>query len=364
MTTQLEPDDAESPEPPDGFEPPAFESSEEPIAPTEPFFDEPYRAFEYVGGIHLTNSILWCDADRKRDLCFLSHAHASFVGKNRRILATDKTLKVLTRKSGKVDALTSPFKRSFTLGPLHLEMHPAGHVLGSAQLLIERKDRRLVFTSDVCTRRSATVERAAPVECDALVIPATYGSPEYRFPPREEVFEKLVVFIDRCLEDHATPVLLANTIGSSQELMRLLGDAGYKMRVHGSIYEVAKLYRSLGVNLPGSRRFGGTPGRDEVVIFPPILKKHAAIRKLKKSRTAFISGRAVEPAFKVQQRVDEVFPFSDCADYVELLDFIAQTGARDVYLYGERFVEELGSELRQRGLRVFPLVEPKQLDLL
>jgi len=340
------------------------DSADVPVTPNEPFFDEPYREFEYVSGIHLTNSILWCDSDRKRDLCFLSHAHVNFAGKNRRILATDKTLKVLTRKSGKVDALTSPYKRSFTLGPLRLEMHPAGHVVGSAQLMIERNERRIVFTSDVCMRRSVTVERAAPVPCDVLVTPATYGSPEYRFPDRAEVFENIREFVDRCFEDHATPVLLANPIGSSQELMRLLGDAGYKMRVHGSIYEVAKIYRNVGIALPGARRFGGTPGREEIVIFPPILKKHAAIRKLKKSRTAFVSGRAVEQGFKVQQRVDEVFPFSDTADYVELLEFIKDSGAQEVYLYGDRHVDTFGAELRQRGLRVYPLVRPTQLDLL
>ena len=136
-------------------------SDESPVAPDEEYFDEPFRDFEFVGGLHLTNSILWFDADRKRDLVFVSHAHGGSIGKNRRILATDKTIRIVTRKSGKIDALTSPYKRGFTIGPLRLEMHPAGHVLGSAQLLVERNDRRLVFAPDVCIRKSATIERAA-----------------------------------------------------------------------------------------------------------------------------------------------------------------------------------------------------------
>lgn len=323
---------------------------------------EPVRELEYAGGIHLTDSILWCDCDRRRDLVFLSHAHADFAGKNRRILATDKTVKILTRASGKVDALTSPYKRRFTLGPLSLEMHPAGHVLGSAQLLIERGDRRIVYTSDVCTRPTATVEKAKPVPCDVLAIPATYGLPIYRFPPREEVLEQIKKFIERCFEDHATPVLFAEQIGTSQELMRLLGEEGLKLRVHGSIYDIAKIYRELGVSLPGSRRFGGTPSRDEVVIFPPILRKHAAIRKLKKYRTAIISGRAVEPGFAFQQRVDEAFALADAADHDELLAFIKETGAQEIYL-SDGYVDELATELRALGLRVFPVVPPVQLKL-
>jgi len=186
----------------------------------------------------------------------------------------------------------------------------------------------------------------------------------YRFPERDEVFEQIKKFIDDSLNDSATPVLFANMIGTSQELMRRLGDAGYKLRVHASIYDVAKVYKSLGVSMHGSRRFSGNPGREDVVLFPPILKKHVAIRKLKKSRTAIVSGRAIEPGYALQQRVAEAFAYSDTADFVELLEFINETGARDVYLYGDRFVEDFGSILRKQGIKVIPLVQPKQLHLL
>lgn len=339
-------------------------SRPEPVDPRQVglFETEPFREFEYVGGIHLTDSVLWCDCDRRRDLVFLSHAHADFIGKHRRILATDKTVRILTHATGKVDALTSPYKRRFTLGPLSLEMHPAGHVLGSAQILIERNGRRLVYSSDVNTRASATAERARAVECDVLCVPATYGLPIYRFPPREEVVASIRRFVDECLNDGATPVLIAERVGLSQELMRVLGEAGYKLRVHGSIYEVAKVYRDLGISLPNARRFGGTPARDEVVIFPPVLRKHAAIRKLRKSRTAMVTGRAVEPGFAVQQRVDAAFPLADACDYEDLKSFIKATGAGEVYLTGGAALE-LSAELRAEGLRVFSLVPPKQLAL-
>ncbi len=353
---------AEAPAP-DAAEPLRVEEpGAEPVPET--FFDVPARDFEMVGGIHLTNSILWCDADRKRDLVFLSHAHQSYVGKNRRVLATDKTLKILTRNAAKADALTTPYRRPFTLGPLRLEMHPAGHVLGSAQLLIERDDRRLVFACDVQTRRSVTAERASPVPCDVLVLPPSYGLPLYRFPPREEVLEQIVDFIDRAFDDQATPILLANPIGTAQEMIARLGAAGYRMRVHGSIYDVAKIYRSTGLPLGGCKRFAGVPARDEVVIFPPILKRHAAIRKLRKSRVAMLTGRAVEPGFLFQQKVTHAFPWSDTVDHAELHEFVKGSGAREVYLYGDRHVDEFGAELRARGIKVFPLVHPKQLSLL
>ncbi len=325
-------------------------------------YGSPPRDFEQAGGVHLSGSILWCDADRKQDLSFISHSHADYIGKNRRILSTDKTVRILTRGTGKIEALTSPYRRSFALGPLQLELHPAGHVLGSAQLLIVRDGRSLVYTSDVNPRASATAERATPVPCDVLAIPTTYGLPLYRFPPRDEVIAAIRKFVDDALEDKATPVLIANQIGTSQELMHELGKAGHRLRVHRSIYDVAKVYTELGINLPNARRFQGSPARDEVVIFPPILRKHASIRKLKKFRTALVTGRAVEDDYVYRCKVDAAFALSDTADHQDLLDFIEATGAGELYLFGPH-VEPLSDELRARGKKVHSLAPPRQLSL-
>ncbi len=327
------------------------------------YFDEPFREFEYSGGVHLADSVLWCDTERKREFVFISHSHSDYVGKNRRILGTDKTVRILTRGTGKIEALTSPYRRQFTLGPLELEMHPSGHVLGAAQLLVKRDGRRVVYTSDVNPRKTATAEQGVPIECDVLALPATYGAPMYRFPPREEVLGSIRKFVDDCLNDKATPVLIANQIGTAQELMSVLGKAGYRLRVHRSIYDVAKVYKELGLTLPNCRRFQGSPARDEVVIFPPILRRHTSIRKLRKFKTAIVSGKAVDPAFVYSQKVDAAFPLSDSADFSELLKFIQATGASEVYLI-DGHIEELSQELRNRfGIRVHSLVKPRQLTL-
>lgn len=326
------------------------------------YYDEPFRTFEYNGGVHLTDSVLWCDTDRRNDLVFISHSHADYIGKNRRILATDKTVRVLTRGTGKIDALTSPYRRQFTLGPLALQMFPSGHVLGAAQLLIVRDERRLVYTSDVNPRASLTAETGEPVACDVLVIPATYGRPQFRFPPREAVVSGIKTFVDDCLNDKTTPVLIANQIGLAQEVMQIFGTEGYRLRVHRSIYEVAKVYRELGLSLPNARRFQGAPAKDEIVIFPPILRNHSSIRKLKRHKTAMVDGRALDEAYVFGSKVDAAFALSDAAGYDELLEFITSTGATEVFL-SEGYVDEFAQDLRDVGIRTFPLLKPQQLSL-
>lgn len=342
---------------------PAPRSAEAAPAPSGPsFFGRPFREFEYSGGVHLADSVLWCDADRKRDLSFISSAHVDVMGKNRRILSTDETLKILTRGTGRIDALTSPYRRSFTLGPLELEMHPSGRMLGAAQLLVVRNGRRILYTNDFLTQRLATAERAHPRPVDVVALPATFGQPNLVFPPREEVFEDIRGFIDRSFEEKATPVLVVPPLGPAQELMYLLGKRGYRIRAHRSIFDVGKIYIQLGVNLLNAKRLQGAPARDEVVLVPPILRHSAPVRKIKNPRTAWIGGRAVDPGHVHRTRVDAAFPFGEAPDFHELVDFVEQCDPSEVYVTtGE--AEALASRLAHRGRRVLPLVQPEQLAL-
>lgn len=333
-------------------------------AEDETFFDQPFRELEHSsGGLHLADSVLWFDADRRRELSFISSAHADFVGKHRRILATEQTVKILTRGSGRIEALTSPYRRSFALGPLELEMHPAGRMLGSAQLLVQREGRRILYTNDFHTAKQSTCERAKPIECDVVALPATHGHPSFRFPDREEVLEQIVGFVDRAFEEKHTPVLVAPPLGLAQELMYFLVKRGVRIRAHRSIHDVAKVYAELGVNLLPVKRLQAKPARDEVVMVPPILRHSTQIRKLDRHRTALVSGRAVEPDHVFHMRVDAAYPLAEAADYDELLAFVKATGAEEVYLTSG-YVDELAEALREGGRKVYPLVRPEQLALL
>ncbi|MGF1508766.1 MAG: hypothetical protein ACFB9M_04600 [Myxococcota bacterium] len=322
----------------------------------------PWREFEWSGGVHLTDSVLWFDADRRRDMAFISSAHADFIGKHRRILATEETVRILTRGSGRVDALTSPYRRPFVLGALELEMFPAGRMLGAAQLRVTRGERRLLYTNDFLSQRLSTAERARPVECDAVALPATFGSRHFRFPEREEVLEKILSFIDDTLENKGVPVLLVPPMGPAQELMYLLGKRGYRLRAHRSIYDVGRAYIQLGCNLLGVKRLQGHPARDEVIVVPPILRHDTTVRNIKNHRLALISGRALEPGFAYRTRVDAAFPLAEAADHKELLEFVTSCGPEEVYLTHAPD-EDLADALRTRGIRVHSLVRPEQLAL-
>jgi putative mRNA 3-end processing factor len=127
---------------------------------------------------------------------------------------------------------------------------------------------------------------------------------------------------------------------------------------------VNRVYEEMGVALPNVRPLGPEgPERDEVVVAPPHLQGAAAIRRIRRRRTAVLTGWAVDGARFRWRAVDAAFPLSDHADFPSLVRYAKATGARRVFtLHGH--AEELARELRREGLRAEPVAEQRQLELL
>lgn len=329
-------------------------------APRPSFFGGPFRDFENIGGVHLAASVLWCDANRKTGLNFLSSANAGELGKNRRFLCTEATQVLAARGRGKLDVLTAPYDHPLTVGELTLSLHPSGHMLGGAQIAVQREDRVVVYAGDVHTRGSATAMAAEPKACNVLALGASYAARGLRFPPREEVLRDIRRFVDATLGGRGTPVLLAPPLDIAQELLVELGRAGYKLKVHRQLADIAKLYGQLGVALPPFKRLGRTIARGDVVLMPVILRAQAEVGT--DPRLAFVGPRAVDPVYVHQQRVAKAFPLSNVADGEALLEFVKATGASEVFLTGGE-VETFRSALAQEGLRVYDLQPREQLEL-
>lgn len=317
---------------------------------------------EYDDGIHLTGSVLWFDSSKALDLCFVSHAHYGHMARHRKILATDKTVSLFRHRVGAADALSCPFNKPFNLGELIIELLPAGHVLGSAQLHVIQGGKTLVYTGDINLVPSRTSEGIAIKECDVLVIESTFGHPRYIFPPRNELEARIIKFVEEALDSQATPVVFAHSLGRAQEVIKILLDKGHKVRAHSSIYEIVKIYREFGIHMKEVRLFRGTPAKGEVVVFPPHLRSSKAILKLRKIRTVYLSGWAIDRQTKDKFRVDTAIPLTDHADFEGLKEYVVKANPKKVYVT-HGFDELFARTLRDMGFDATSLVRPKQLDL-
>lgn len=315
-------------------------------------------------GLHLTGTPLWFDARRKSELSFVSHAHSDHIARHERVIATAATLRLMQHRLGKLKgALSVPYHRPFELGPLVLELIPAGHVLGSAQLRVIRADgARVVYTGDLNLAPSLTAEPAGVAECDVLLLESTFGHPRYAFPPRDATFDALAAWCREQQAKEVVPIVLAYALGKSQEAAMALTRRGLRVCAHASIHDVCELYGELGTPL-NVRRFNGAFEPGEVGLFPPHISRSQALQKLRRA-TAVLTGWAVDgPVAWRRFGADVAFPVSDHADFKSLVKYARDTGAAEVVTH-HGFAEELAEELRGRGLVARAVHRPLQLSLL
>lgn len=316
-------------------------------------------------GLHLTGTPLSLDATRKSPLSFVSHGHTDHIARHEATISTAATLRFMTHRLGPVGApLSVPFNQIFELGSLTLELLPAGHILGSAQIRIIRSDgKRIVYTGDLNVVPSLTAEPVQVAECDTLVIEATFGHPRYRFPPKEEVLGKVEAWVRQQLERNTVPVLLGYPLGKSQEAMKYLASKGLSLVAHASIYEMAQLYGELGVTIEPLRRFDGKVEPGEVLFFPPHLARGGGLSGLWPRATAVLTGWALDPGAAYRYGAQVAFPVSDHADCPSLVKYVKDTGAREVITH-HGFKNELAQLLREKGVDARALgAKPQQLAL-
>jgi len=320
------------------------------------------------GELRISGSVLHLDARRRVECAFVSHAHGDHIGRHDRTIATAATLALMRHRLGETrrrptEALPAGYRSPFGLGELTLELFPAGHVLGSAQIRVTRKGTAVGYTGDLCTEPTHAAERAEVMPCDVLVMESTFGHPRYVFPPKAETLESVRRFVDEALADGTTPVLLGYALGKAQEILKFLSDAGYRCRAHPTVQAVNRVYEAQGVPLPNVRPLGPEgPEPGEVVVAPPHLARGAAMRGVRRRRTAVLTGWAVDGA-RWFRGVDAAFPLSDHADFPSLLAYAKATGASRVFtVHGH--AEDLAAALRREGLRAEPLRETRQLELL
>jgi Cft2 family RNA processing exonuclease len=305
---------------------------------------------EYHDGLYLPDLDLWLDADGPRERCVISHGHSDHIAEHNAIIATPETARIFRHRRGDANMDMVPYGERRDYGRFGLTFFPAGHCLGSAQVLIEADGERLVYTGDFKLRPNVAAENAVIVPCDTLVMECTFGEPQYRFPPDEQTTARLYAAVDRAFSDDRVPVVLAYALGKGQEALELLLQGGYRVTVHGSVWNVTELYRELGVRFSGEYeryhrdRLGG-----RVLIAPPSCRKQAMITNIEHRYVVMLTGWAMHKSAPYMYKgVDLVLPLSDHADFDELVRLATESGAkRIITMHG---LPKFAATLREMGL--------------
>ncbi len=242
-----------------------------------------------------------------------------------------------------------------------MTLFPAGHILGSAQTLVEVNGFRLLYSGDFNMGESAAAEPSKNPERELVSMECTFGTTIYKFPTSKHIEEQLIFFVEKSIADGFVPVVIGYILCKSQEAMKILGDAGFEMSVHGSIARLAETYEAFGIKLGKWDRYKKDELEGKVVVAPRTALKTRMLKTITRKRTVFLSGWAMHNGAKNRYGVDEVLPLSDHADFAGLLEYIRLVKPKKIYTtHGPR---AFAFYLRQLGYNAEPLQPAKQLEL-
>lgn len=251
---------------------------------------------------------------------------------------------------------------AFELGSVRVSLHPAGHVLGSAQVRLEHGDRVWVASGDYKRQPDPTCAPFQVVPCDTFVTEATFGLPVYRWPDTPAVAAEILAWQAECGERGVAAVLLCYALGKAQRLLAELGRLGAtNLWLHGAIAAGVAAYRAAGVVLPETRLVSEIDKAEEaagaLVLAPPSAAGSPWLKRFRGAQLGFASGWMRIRGNRRRRGFERGFVVSDHADWPALLQTIEQSGARRVIAtHGDPAA--LIRVLRERGVQAETFATP------
>jgi len=238
------------------------------------------------------------------------------------------------------------------IGAARVSLHPAGHVLGSAQVRIEAEGQVWVISGDYKRDDDPTCTPFEPVPCDVFVTEATFGLPEYRWPAASETAREIHQWWEQNAAEGQASVLFSYALGKAQRILaELTRYTGRKVWLHGAMTPLVEVYRKAGVNMlptesavapPRTKDFAG-----ELILAPPAARGTPWMKRFRPYRCGFASGWMQKDLRR--EAYDRGFILSDHADWDGLLLSIGQSGAgRVLAMHGH--TETLVAHLREQGI--------------
>jgi DNA ligase-1 len=317
----------------------------------------------YDRGVYLPEQDLWLDPWDAKRFAFVSHAHSDHIALHDEIIVSERTARLMqARLPGKRTEHVLPFRERRTVHDVDLMLLAAGHILGSAQSFLFTQEETLLYTGDFKLRPGKSAEPAEWRQADTLIMETTFGLPRYRFPPTEQVIDQLIAFCRETIEEGKVPVLLGYSLGKAQEILCSLDGAGLTPMLHGSVYQMTRIYEQLDQSFCKYVRYNANDVGGKVLICPPSANRSPMLEKIPRKRVAMISGWAVDPNAVYRYQVDAAFPLSDHADYNDLVRYVGLVQPKRVFtLHG--FAADFARDLRDRGVEAWALTEGNQMEL-
>lgn len=278
----------------------------------------------------------WIDPSIPVARALVTHGHADHArGGHEAVWATPETLAIMDARYGPQAANPVAYGETIRMGEVDVGFVPAGHVLGSAQIVLDYRGERIVVSGDYKRRADPTCTPFEPVKCDVFVTEATFGLPVFRHPDTGDEIDKLIAALhanpDRCV------VVGAYALGKAQRVIAELRARGHEapIYIHGALQRLCDLYVEHGVRLGELIPVADTKKAEmagHVVMCPPGALNDRWSRRLPDPITAMASGWMRVRQRAVQKNVELPLILSDHADWDELTATLTEISPKEVWV--------------------------------
>ena len=290
-------------------------------------------------GLYCRPGGFYVDPTRNVDRAVITHGHGDHARPgNRHVLAPRETIAIMETRYGAAEIGTTQavaYGEEITIGETSVRLIPAGHILGSAQIVIEHGGGRVIVSGDYKRRADETCVAFEPVAADVFITEPTFALPVFRHPPDAhevgKLLHSLTVFPDRA---HLVGVY---NLGKCQRIIRLLRSAGYdrNIYIHGALEALCTLYEKLGVvlgPLAPAMDLSKPDAAGEIILCPPSALSDRWSRRFPDPVTAMASGWMGVRQRAKQRGVELPLIISDHADWDELTTTLDDVAAPEVWV--------------------------------
>ena len=309
-------------------------------------------------GIYCIPGKFYLDPWYPVEYAIISHGHADHARwGNKHYLCHNQSKAILQHRIGADISIESlPYNEYKVINGVKVSFHPAGHILGSAQIRLEYKGYIVVFSGDYKTQPDFITTPFEPVKCHEFITESTFGLPIYKWKSEEELQKELQDWIVQNQQNNRTSVFLGYSLGKAQRIMKLVENVE-EIYVHSAIHNLNKAIENSGITIPTTKLltadFKKTEIQNKIVILPPALLGSKMIKKIPNAATAICSGWMQIRGNRRWKGVDAGFAVSDHADWDGLLSAVKATEAEKVYVtHGSqavfsKYLNEIGIEAHE-----------------
>ena len=319
-------------------------------------------------GIYLPGPDAWVDPAQPVARAIITHGHSDHArGGHGEVFATAETLAIMAARYGpQPGGVPLAYGERVTIGNVAISLHPAGHVLGSAQVRLEHAGQVVVVSGDYKRAADPTCVPFEVQACDVFITEATFGLPVFVHPVAADEVARAVARLTassgRCL------LIGSYALGKAQRVIRLLRLHGWQrpIYIHGAMEKLCALYQAHGIDLGELRPVVGTEPANligEIVMAPPSALQDRWSRRLPDPITAMASGWMMVRARARQRGVELPLVISDHADWAELTQTLRDVAPREVWVtHGREDALLHWCEMHQMKARALHLVGREDED--